>query len=276
MRFFIMLLALLSASSLWAQGTDFFVTPPPPPKPPAPEVVPPPVLPPPPPLPPEPEPEPEPPPVVPEPLSISDVIFLLDASGSMDAYLSGQKQSKWDAAREALGYFARNMQPGTRFQLWTFNARITQLPNSPEVPATAREVVFEPIGSSDSPVRNHLLKQLDGLETRGGTNLYQAVHKAVNYFQSSAYQVPDGARRRQVVVVLADGQDDQLSGFTLQQVLQARQRFPEVVVRTIGFGVSEDGPLQQVLCEMAGTPDACTTARDATELQRLIRSFTES
>ncbi len=274
--FLMMLIGVATAVTVGAQGTDFFVVPKPPPEPPAPEVVAPPP-PPPKPLPPPPEPEPLPePPPPPEPTSISDVIFLLDASGSMDAYLSGQKQSKWAAALEALRFFAQNMQPGTRFQLWTFNARIEQLPNSPAVPEGTKEVVFEPIGPSSSPVRQHLLKQLEGLETRGGTNLYQAVHRALNYFQGSAYQVPAGAQRRQVVVVLADGQDDQLSGFTLEQVLQARRRFPEVVVRTIGFGVSEDGPLQQVLCRIAGSEQGCTTAQDASELQRIIRSFTES
>lgn len=262
---------------LWAQGTDFFFTPKPEPP------VPPPVVTPEAPPPPKPEPLPEPPPapppvpeaVEPPSTSISDVIFLLDTSGSMDAFLSGQRQSKLSAAQEALDFFARRMQPGTRFQLWTFDSRVRQLPNSPEAPAS-REVVFEVIGPEGSAVRKHLQQQIAGLETRGGTNLYQAVHQAIRHFDSSTYQVPEKAIRKQIVVVLADGQDDNLSGFTLQQVLQARQRFPEVQVRTIGFGVTQSDPLQQVLCQIAGSAEACTLARSAEDLTQIIQSFTES
>ena len=54
----------------------------------------------------KPVPKPKPKPVVtkkPDPkMSISDVIFLLDTSGSMDAFLPEREQSKLNAAQQAL------------------------------------------------------------------------------------------------------------------------------------------------------------------------------
>ena len=88
--FLLFLLGLWLPGMLNAQGTSFFRVPkkkPPiekeeaPPPPPTPVRV-------------APKPKPTPPPPKPPPAdrSVSDVIFLLDTSGSMDAFLPGQKQ----------------------------------------------------------------------------------------------------------------------------------------------------------------------------------------
>ena len=89
---------------------------------------------------------------------------------------------------------------GTRFQLWSFNARLTQHPNSPA--AKSKQIIFEEIGPSGSVVRKHLQQQIAGLETRGGTNLYQAIFEALRYFRSPSYQVPEANVKRFPVVVL--------------------------------------------------------------------------
>ena len=224
------------------------------------------------------QPKPQPKPKIQEPeiqKSISDVIFLLDTSGSMDALLPDQDQSKLEAAQHALRYFARNMKEGTRFQLWTFHARLTQHPNTVGAKGKKNEVVFEPIGKEDSDVRKLLQKELDKLETLGGTNLYQSVYEAIRYFRGSLYNVPAKTIRRKVVVLLADGQDDGLSPIKLEHVLNAKKRNPEVKIRTIGFGITRQDPLHQILCRMASDSGSCMTVKDAKRLQEIITSFSQ-
>ena len=271
----LLLLGLWLPGMLDAQGTNFFrvpkkqppvqkeETPPPPPTP----------------VRPPPKPKPTPPPPAPKPTpvdrSVSDVIFLLDTSGSMDAFLPGQKQSKLKSAQEALDFFAQNMLQGTRFQLWSFNARLTQHPNSPA--AKSKQIIFEEIGHSGSVVRRHLQQQIAGLETRGGTNLYQAIFEALRYFRSPSYQVPEAnVKRFPVVVLLADGQDDGYSAINRTQVLQKRKQVEEVEVKVIGFGITPNSETHRQLCELARPVADCLVTSSPTELRTLIRSFTRS
>ncbi|MDE0905954.1 MAG: VWA domain-containing protein [SAR324 cluster bacterium] len=228
------------------------------------------------PAPPQPKPKPKPKPVVQPKRSISDVLFVMDTSGSMDAPAPGERLSKLASAKKALRYFAKHMREGTRIQFWTFNARIQQQPNSPALKPRSATVIFEPIGPSGSAVRRHLSKVIDQLDTRGGTNLYEALHQAIRSFRSSAYQVPKGAKRRKLVVVLADGQDDDLSPIKLPHVLAAKRKHPQVLIRTIGFGISKSDPLYHTLCQLASNRQSCTVAKDAAQLQRILRSFTDS
>ena len=271
----LLLLGLWLPGTLDAQGTNFFRVPkkqPPVQKEEAPPPPPTPVRPP-------PKPKPTPPPSAPKPTpvdrSVSDVIFLLDTSGSMDAFLPGQKQSKLKSAQEALDFFAQNMLQGTRFQLWSFNARLTQHPNSPV--AKSKQIIFEEIGHSGSVVRKHLQQQIAGLETRGGTNLYQAIFEALRYFRSPSYQVPEAnVKRFPVVVLLADGQDDGYSAINRTQVLQKRKQVEEVEVKVIGFGITPNSETHRQLCELARPVADCLVTSSPTELRTLIRSFTRS
>ena len=271
----LLLLGLWLPGMLDAQGTNFFRVPkkqPPVQKEEAPPPPPTPVRPPPKPKPTHPPPAPKPTPVD---RSVSDVIFLLDTSGSMDAFLPGQKQSKLKSAQEALDFFAQNMLQGTRFQLWSFNARLTQHPNSPV--AKSKQIIFEEIGHSGSVVRKHLQQQIAGLETRGGTNLYQAIFEALRYFRSPSYQVPEAnVKRFPVVVLLADGQDDGYSAINRTQVLQKRKQVEEVEVKVIGFGITPNSETHRQLCELARPVADCLVTSSPTELRTLIRSFTRS
>ena len=271
----LLLLGFWLPGMLDAQGTNFFRVPkkqPPVQREEAPLPPPTPVRPPPKPKLTLPPPAPKPPPAD---RSVSDVIFLLDTSGSMDAFLPGQKQSKLKSAQEALDFFAQNMLQGTRFQLWSFNARLTQHPNSPA--AKSKQIIFEEIGPSNSVVRKHLQQQIAGLGTRGGTNLYQAIFEALQYFRSPSYQVPEvNVKRFPVVLLLADGQDDGYSAINRTQVLQKREQVEEVKIKVIGFGITPDSETHHQLCELARPVADCLMTSSPTELQTLIRSFTRS
>ena len=271
----LLLLGLWLPGMLDAQGTNFFRVPKKQPPVQKEEASPPPPTP----VRPLPKPKPTPPPPAPKPTpvdrSVSDVIFLLDTSGSMDAFLPGQKQSKLKSAQEALDFFAQKMLQGTRFQLWSFNARLTQHPNSPA--AKSKQIIFEEIGHSGSVVRRHLQQQIAGLETRGGTNLYQAIFEALRYFRSPSYQVPEAnVKRFPVVVLLADGQDDGYSAINRTQVLQKRKQVEEVEVKVIGFGITPNSETHRQLCELARPVADCLVTSSPTELRTLIRSFTRS
>jgi hypothetical protein len=76
-------------------------------------------------------------------------------------------------------------------------------------------------------------------------------------------------------VVLADGQDDNLSQVKLRNVLDASRRNRNVKIRTIGFGISTKDPLYEVLCQIASDRKSCTVAGDAASLQKIITSFSE-
>ena len=267
---------IIETPGAFAQGTNFFGSPPKQEAPkavvqPRPKITPKPR-----PKPAPPKPKPKPKPAPPSKRSVSDVLFVMDTSGSMDAPAPGERLSKLDSAKKALRYLAENMHEGTRFQLWTFNARVQQQPNSPALQPRSQTVVFEPIGSSGSVVRRHLSGVIDQLDTRGGTNLYEALHQAIRYFRTSAYQVPKGTKRRRLVVVLADGEDDDLSPIKLPHVLAAKRQHPDVLIRTIGFGITKNDPLYHTLCQIASNRQSCTVAKDAAQLQRILRSFTGS
>ncbi len=207
--------------------------------------------------------------------SILDVLFLLDTSGSMDAMVPQAKVSKLDAAKDALSFIAQKMKSGTRFQLWSFNARMKQHPNSPALKPISKQVVFESIGARNSIVRKHLLKTIESLETRGGTNLYKTIYKAIRYFRTSAYQVPQGAKRIKMIVVLADGQDDGYSAIKLNHVLSEKQNHADIKIRTIGFGIQNNDPLHQILCQIASSNKGCTVVSDASTLKTIIKTYTD-
>lgn len=193
----------------------------------------------------------------------------------MDAHLKVEEISKLDAAKQALTFVAKNMDEGIRFQLWSFNAKITPQRNSPELRPRPKDVVFEAVGAKNSKVRKHLIKLIKRLDTRGGTNLYEAVFKALDYFKSSTYTLPDTKiKRRKIIVVLADGQDDDMSSVKLRHVQKLKSSSKEVHINTIGFGISQGSPFHQILCEIASSPESCSVTDKPSRLQELVQSFT--
>jgi len=204
--------------------------------------------------------------------SNSDIIFLMDISGSMDSFLDKQEISKLKAAKEALIYFAKNMKEGARFQLWTFSGQITQHVGSKD--EGSKTAGFEPIGSPNSATRQQLVKTVETVKTRGGTKLYEAVYKAVGYFHSTAYSNRSREQRQKIVLILADGEDDDLSPIKLKHVLEQRSA-SKITIRTIGIGITKNTSLHRVLCQLA-TDNKCTITHDIETLKKILHSFTES
>ena len=259
-------------ATIYAQGTDFFGDPEPPPPPPKQEAV-------------RIKPKVEPqrpikkkvlPPKRQKKISNSDIIFLLDVSGSMEAASNHPRVTKLKAAQNALTYFSKKMHEGTRFQLWTFSTGLKRTPNSSNVSTRGALPIFEYIGNKNSVVRNHFVRNIQSIKTGDETHLYMAIAEAIKYFQTPSYfkYLPQEARKK-IIVVLADGQDDNRNSIKLPHVLALKNQFPEVEIKTIGFGIQPDGKLKNILCLIA-TNENCTISNDSKSLKKILRQFTGS
>lgn len=208
--------------------------------------------------------------------SRSDVILLMDVSGSMESFALGQNMKRLDAAKKALSEVLAKMQDETRFQLWTFSEFVTQYPSTPESPEGRG--VFKTVGAQNSKIRQNFINVVKTIEIprSGGnvTNLYAALFQAIQYYNSRLYQAPDtGGAPLKVVVVLSDGQDDLRSPVKLGTVMAAKMNSPDVQIKTIGFGIKDKSPFYRILCRLA-TEKNCALAQNSEELQKVIGSFT--
>ncbi|MBF0287802.1 MAG: VWA domain-containing protein [SAR324 cluster bacterium] len=207
----------------------------------------------------------------------ADVLFLMDVSGSMQAYLLDQKMNKLESAKAALSNVVQKMRDSARFQLWTFSATVTQHPGSSAKERPKNRGTFESIGGQ---AKQDLLDVIRKIEIPGElasvTNLYAAILQAMQYFQSHAYKpVKSGTAVDKIIVVLSDGKDDQVSPVNMGSILIAKDEFPDIQIRTIGFGIEKDDPFHRVLCTLA-TKNRCALAKDAKELQKVVSSFLSS
>lgn len=231
--------------------------------------------------PPEPALEPAPPaavtPATPTSQDVADVILLMDVSGSMEALVEGQNMTKLAAAKTALITLVEKMVDIARFQLWTFSVKVTQHSVSVAKDAPKKRGKFAPIGSQGSAARQELADIIKNIEIpKDGTvtNLYAAILQAMQYYYSSAYNAPDaGQTPSKVIVVLSDGQDDQLSPIKIGRVMMAKGAFPDIQIKTIGFGIKAEGRSHKELCSLA-TKQQCALAQDAAQLQKVLQSFT--
>ena len=206
-----------------------------------------------------------------------DLIFLMDVSGSMERTLPDSKgMNKLNAAKTILIGMIPSLREEIRLQLWTFSSKIDKLQNSPAVTPTPLIPIFEPIGKPDSLVRKHLIAEIQNIQPPGDaalrTNLYSAVNDAISYFQSGLYQPPAHQTPIQAIVLLSDGQDDNLSPITLGIVMSTKIKFPDVDIRAIGYTISKDDEFFQVLCQIA-SKNQCVTANNWTELKKMIQFF---
>ncbi len=206
-----------------------------------------------------------------------DLIFLMDVSGSMERTLPDSRGlNKLDAAKTILIGMIPSLRETIRFQLWTFSSRIDKLKNSPAVKPPPLSPIFEPIGKPDSIARKHLTAEIQKIQPPGDfalrTNLYHAVNDTIFYFQSALYQAPQNQTPIKTIVLLSDGQDDNLSPITLGIVMSTKIKFPDVDIRAIGYTISKDDEFFQVLCQIA-SKNQCVTANNWAELKKMIQLF---
>jgi Ca-activated chloride channel family protein len=105
-----------------------------------------------------------------------DIVFALDVSGSM-------RGEKIEQAKNALRYCVNKLGDGDRFGLIDFAADVS--------------VWKEQLVPADDANRKAALERIDGLQTRNGTNIHDALVRALSY--------PREAGRPMMVVFLTDG-----------------------------------------------------------------------
>ena len=272
---FLYTLAILSLA--WGQGTEFLGDPPPEDPPPPANLTPPPQEP-----PVQPEIPPQAPPVQPQQQVISqqqgnaDILFLVDVSGSMEAFFPAQNVRKLEAAKQSLAVVINGLNPGNRIQLWSFSYDLDQHPNSEEAKKRRNYGQFDEIGDQASDVRRFLVQEVNRLEPPEDsaitTNLYQALFTAIYHFNTPIYRNQTETEREKIIVLIADAQDDLTSKIKLGNVLVAKSTFPDVDIRAIGIGVPDKSKLFNEMCSLS-TNQQCTLVENADKFREILNSI---
>jgi hypothetical protein len=212
---------------------------------------------------------PTPPPPAPPPPRYPQVVILLDVSDSMLNRAPGRPGTLLDEAKAALAQVIAGMQPEARVQLWTFATGL----NKVRMPGESRSG-FVQVGAPGSPARARLLKELEVLKTSGGTNLYAAIAKVLEVFNSRQDQAAyRSGERFPALVVISDGEDWGKSRETFDSVQETKAKYPFVTINTIGFNISQGDTWFAQLCRIATRREGCGTAGDQAALQAILESF---
>ncbi|MGM0599506.1 MAG: VIT domain-containing protein [Candidatus Rifleibacteriota bacterium] len=107
-----------------------------------------------------------------------DIVFVMDTSGSMGG-------NKLKQTQEAFNFFVDKLNDEDRFGIVDFSSRVKTWKNE-LMPVTYENRI---------KARNYIKR----LEARGGTNIYESIHKALDFFESDQ-------ERTQTIVFLTDGE----------------------------------------------------------------------
>lgn len=201
------------------------------------------------------------------PARFPTVFLLLDTSDSMLNKVPGKNVTQLDEAKVALEGVLAGMSPQTQVQLWSFNTRMWPI-QAGNVPAGRF------VSLSQKGMRKALIGKVRRIKAMGGTNLYNAVVRALGYFSDPAQQARyRSGERFPVLVVVSDGEDSGLTRENLETVLATKKKFPLVTVNTIGFKIKGDSDWFGRLCQIATDRTGCATADDQDQLRKLLESF---
>ncbi len=143
------------------------------------------------------------------PLSVS---LVLDTSSSMDEEMPLAKQAAMD--------FVAKLRPGDVAEVVSFDSRVE---------------VLQPLTSS----RPLLESAIQRMRAGGSTALYNAVYIVLKQFEKVKPATSDDVRR-QVIVVLSDGEDT-ASLVTFDQLLDTAKR-SQTAIYAVGLGLEEANP----------------------------------
>lgn len=181
----------------------------------------------------------------------ADVLLVIDVSGSMQ----GEKITQ---ARQAAEAFINALEVDTRVGLMTFSDTV---PVRPQIPIDRLE--------ANKP---QLIAAVRNLQAAGGTELYQAVMRAVEAVGSE-----DASNRIRAVVFLSDGQDAGARGFTLQNatsaVLSTRGDANPVIVIPVAYGADADINALNAIARASATRVASGDASNILSVLDIISSY---
>ena len=199
-----------------------------------------------------------------------DFIFVLDHSGSM-------RGRKVEQVKEALRYCVENLNDGDRFNLILFNTDITSLADrlnrgeewfGDERWHHSAALSHKLIDVKDG--REKAIAFIDGIEGRGGTNINDALHTALE-------EKPDPNRPR-IIVFLTDGRPTvgvRNPAQILENIAKANKNQSRLFVFGVGYDVN-DHLLDKMAADNGGTRNYVTPNEDIeVAVSSLLRKMNE-
>jgi Ca-activated chloride channel family protein len=173
----------------------------------------------------------------------ADVMVLVDTSGSM------RRDDKIGRAREAIRGFLEDQSSANSLGLTRFSRDVQ---------------VLVPLGSIETN-RNEIISQVDLLEARGDTSLYDGLLATINEFAKSG----DNSRIR-AIVLLSDGQDTTSSSTVndvVRRLQEVRNSKSPILVIPIAYGADAD---INALNAIARASDTKVQSGDEKNIQRIL------
>jgi Ca-activated chloride channel homolog len=173
----------------------------------------------------------------------ADVVVLVDTSGSM------RKDDKIGEAREAIKGFLEDQSAANNIGLIRFSQDVETL---------------VPIAGFESN-RNTILNEVEQLQARGDTALYDALLKTIDEFTAAG----DNSRIR-AIVLLSDGQDTASIarvGDVVQRLQEVRNSKTPILVIPIAYGADAD---INALNAIARASDTKVQPSDEKNIQKLL------
>lgn len=173
----------------------------------------------------------------------ADVVLLIDTSGSM------RDEDKIVHAREAATLFLEDQAGKNNIGLTTFDSTVNQV---------------VPLGEMETN-RALILSEVESLEARGNTSLYDAVIAAVDELRQTS-----DPSRIQAIVLLSDGQDtssQQNLNDAVRVLTEARNSKTPILVIPVAYGRDAD---ISALNAIARASDTKVQPSDAENIKRLL------
>jgi Ca-activated chloride channel homolog len=192
----------------------------------------------------------------------SNVLMVVDVSGSMAEGVPGTSKNKMDLAKASLSKAMDGFIDVDRVGLWEFATKLNGNTDYRELAPIA------PMGAT--PGRRTLLKsKINGLKPRTDTGLYDTTLAAYDRVKS---HLQPGAINS--VVVMTDGQNDDPGGISLNGLLAKLDGESGVRVFTVAYGRGAD---QGTLKKISEATDATAyTASDPTSLDKVLAAVTSN
>ena len=169
-----------------------------------------------------------------------------------------ESDDKIGQARQAAEAFINALEVDNRVGLLVFS---DQVASRPQVPLDRLE-----------SNKGNLIGTIRNLRAGGGTELFQAITRAVESMSQS-----DGENRIRAVVILSDGQDTGSQGFTLQNATAAitatRGDANPVIVIPVAYGSDADINALNAIARASATRVASGDASNILSVLDIISSY---
>jgi Ca-activated chloride channel family protein len=177
----------------------------------------------------------------------ANILAVLDTSGSMNEKPPGFPASKLQLVQLAAGKATGLFSDGTKISLWEFATDRTPTTDYREL------VPLSLMGGKVNgvPTRQVMAGAIRGLQAKGNTGLYNTTVAA---YKAAVEQWEAG--RLNLVVLMTDGQDDNVNGIKradlIQQLKQTARPDRPVQIVTIAYGAEADVSALQEISRATG------------------------